>query len=98
MLRAGEVAARPPGAGTNASAPGRGRWRQGADVRTQVAIIGAGPAGLFLGQLLHQAGIETILLERQSAAYVLGRIRAGLLEQVTTQLMDELGIGARMHA
>jgi p-hydroxybenzoate 3-monooxygenase len=67
-------------------------------MRTQVAIIGAGPSGLFLGQLLHQAGIANIIIERQSADYVLGRIRAGLLESVTTGLLDELGIGARMHA
>lgn len=65
--------------------------------RTQVAIIGAGPSGLLLGQLLHQAGIENIILERQSADYVLGRIRAGVLEQVSVDLMDECGVGERMH-
>jgi 2-polyprenyl-6-methoxyphenol hydroxylase-like FAD-dependent oxidoreductase len=52
-------------------------------MRTQVAIIGAGPAGLLLGQLLHKAGIDNVILERQSGDYVLGRIRAGILEQVT---------------
>jgi len=67
-------------------------------MRTQVAIVGAGPSGLFLGQLLHQAGIDAVIVERQSPEYVLGRIRAGLLEEATTGLMDELGIGARMHA
>jgi len=67
-------------------------------MRTQVAIIGAGPAGLLLGQLLHKAGIDAVIIERQSAAYVRGRIRAGVLEQVTVDLLDELGIGARMHA
>jgi p-hydroxybenzoate 3-monooxygenase len=67
-------------------------------MRTQVAIIGAGPSGLFLGQLLHQAGIAAVIVERQSPDYVLGRIRAGVLEEVTIGLMDELGIGARMHA
>ena len=67
-------------------------------MRTQVAIIGAGPSGLLLGQLLHRAGIDAVILERQSAAYVLGRIRAGVLEQVTTDLLDEAGVGARMHA
>ena len=67
-------------------------------MRTQVAIIGAGPAGLLLGQLLHKAGIDAVILERQSADYVLGRIRAGVLEQVTTDLLDEAGVGARMHA
>lgn len=66
-------------------------------MRTQVAIIGAGPSGLLLGQLLHRAGIDAIILERQSADYVLGRIRAGVLEQVTIDLMDEAGVGARMH-
>ena len=60
-------------------------------MRTQVAIIGAGPSGLLLGQLLHKAGIDAVILERQSADYVLGRIRAGVLEQVTTDLLDEAG-------
>src|SRR5690606_25935092 len=67
-------------------------------MRTQVAIIGAGPAGLLLGQLLHNAGIDAVILERQSGDYVLGRIRAGILEQVTADLLDEAGVGARMHA
>ena len=66
-------------------------------MRTQVAIIGAGPSGLLLGQLLARAGIANVVIERQSPAYVLGRIRAGVLEQVTTDLLDECGIGARMH-
>lgn len=65
--------------------------------RTQVAIIGAGPSGLLLGALLHKAGIDAVILERQSGDYVLGRIRAGVLEQVTMDLMDEIGVGARMH-
>jgi len=65
--------------------------------RTQVAIVGAGPSGLLLGQLLHKAGIDNLILERQSGEYVLGRIRAGILEQVTIDLMDEAGVGARMH-
>ncbi len=67
-------------------------------MRTQVAIIGAGPSGLLLGQLLHKAGIDAIIVERQSADYVLGRIRAGVLEQVTMDLLDEVGVGQRMHA
>ena len=67
-------------------------------MRTQVAIIGAGPSGLLLGQLLHKAGIDAIILERQSPDYVLGRIRAGVLEQVTIDLLDEAGVGQRMHA
>ena len=65
--------------------------------RTQVAIIGAGPSGLLLGQLLHRAGIDNVIIERQSAAYVLDRIRAGVLEQTTVDLLDEAGVGARMH-
>ena len=66
--------------------------------RTQVAIIGAGPSGLLLGQLLSRAGIDNIVLERQSGDYVLGRIRAGVLEQTTCDLLDEAGVGNRMHA
>ncbi len=66
-------------------------------LRTQVAIIGAGPSGLLLGQLLHKAGIDAVILERQTGEYVLGRIRAGILEQVTMDLLDEAGVGARMH-
>jgi len=66
-------------------------------MRTQVAIIGAGPSGLLLGQLLYKAGIDNIIIERQAADYVLGRIRAGVLEQVAVDLLDECGVGARMH-
>jgi p-hydroxybenzoate 3-monooxygenase len=66
--------------------------------RTQIAIIGAGPAGLLLGQLLHKAGIDNVILERQSGEYVLARIRAGVLEQTTCDLLDEAGVGERMHA
>jgi len=66
-------------------------------LRTKVAIIGAGPAGLLLGQLLHLYGIENIILERQTGEYVLGRIRAGLLEEGTVALLDEVGAGARAH-
>jgi len=65
--------------------------------RTQVAIIGAGPSGLLLAQLLHKAGIDNVIVERQSAEYVLGRIRAGVLEQTTVDLLDQAGVGARMH-
>jgi p-hydroxybenzoate 3-monooxygenase len=67
-------------------------------MRVQVAIIGAGPSGLLLGALLHQAGIDAIVLEQRSPDYVLGRIRAGVLEQGMVDLMDRLGLGARMHA
>lgn len=67
-------------------------------MRTQVAIIGAGPAGLLLGQLLHQAGIDTVILERKSRDYVLSRVRAGVLEQGTVGLLDRAGASARLHA
>nr|WP_218942765.1 4-hydroxybenzoate 3-monooxygenase [Rhodoferax sp. BLA1] len=66
-------------------------------IRTQVAIIGAGPSGLLLGQLLHKAGIDAVIVERVSGDYVLGRIRAGVLEQVAVDLLDEAGVGTRMH-
>jgi p-hydroxybenzoate 3-monooxygenase len=66
--------------------------------RTQVVIVGAGPAGLLLGALLHRYGVDTVLLEARSADYVLGRIRAGVLEQVSVDLIDEAGVGGRMHA
>ncbi len=66
-------------------------------MRTQVAIIGAGPSGLLLGQLLHKAGIDAVIVERQSGDYVLTRIRAGILEQVCIDLLDEAGVGERMH-
>jgi len=65
-------------------------------MKTQVAIIGAGPSGLLLGQLLHNAGIETLIIERQSPDYVLSRIRAGVLEQGMVDLLREAGVGARM--
>ena len=66
-------------------------------IRTQVAIVGAGPSGLLLGQLLYKAGIDAIILERQTGDYVLSRIRAGVLEQVCIDLLDEAGVGQRMH-
>lgn len=65
--------------------------------RAQVAIVGAGPAGLLLGQLLYRAGIDNVIIERQSADHVQSRIRAGILEQVTVELLDEAGVGQRMH-
>lgn len=66
-------------------------------MKTQVAIIGAGPAGLLLGHLLRAEGVEVVVVERASADYVLGRIRAGVLERTTTDLMDRLGLSERMH-
>jgi p-hydroxybenzoate 3-monooxygenase len=67
-------------------------------MKTQVCIIGAGPAGLLLGHLLRAEGIECVVLERQTPDYVLGRIRAGVLEQVTVALMERLGLDARLKA
>jgi p-hydroxybenzoate 3-monooxygenase len=66
-------------------------------MKVQVAIIGAGPSGLLLGALLHKAGVDALILEARSPDYVLGRIRAGVLEQVTVDLLDQVGVGTRMH-
>jgi len=67
-------------------------------MRTQVAIIGAGPAGLLLGHLLLAEGIDVIVIERASPEYVLGRIRAGVLESTLTDLLHQLGIDERLNA
>jgi len=67
-------------------------------MRTQVCILGAGPAGLLLGHLLRAEGIECVVIERQAPDYVLGRIRAGVLEQVTVSLMERLGLDQRLKA
>ncbi len=67
-------------------------------MKTQVAIIGAGPAGLFLGHLLKAEGIDCVVIERQTPDHVLLRIRAGVLEQVTVGLMERLGLDARLKA
>jgi len=67
-------------------------------MKTEVAIIGAGPAGLLLGHLLRAEGIACVVLERRTPDYVLGRIRAGVLEQVTVGLMERLGLDARLKA
>ncbi|WER49268.1 4-hydroxybenzoate 3-monooxygenase [Cupriavidus sp. WKF15] len=66
-------------------------------MRTQVAIIGAGPAGLLLGQLLTRSGIDNIIVEQRSPDYVLGRIRAGILESVTVDALERAGVAARLH-
>lgn len=66
-------------------------------MRTDVAIIGAGPAGLFLAHLLHQRGIGCVVLERRDRAYVEGRVRAGVLEQITVDLMRRLGLADRLE-
>src|SRR3546814_16117872 len=65
-------------------------------MKTQVGIIGGGPSGLLLAQLLQLAGISSVVLERRSRAYVLGRIRAGVLEQGFQDLLRRAGAGARM--
>lgn len=65
-------------------------------MKTQVAIIGSGPSGLLLGQLLQRAGIDNIIIERKDPAYILSRIRAGVLEQGMVDLLREAGVGARM--
>jgi p-hydroxybenzoate 3-monooxygenase len=66
-------------------------------MRTQVGIVGAGPAGLFLSHLLHLQGIESVVLEARDREYVEGRIRAGVLEQGTVDLLNETGLGERMR-
>ena len=67
-------------------------------MHTKVAIIGAGPSGLLLGQLLQRAGIDNVIVEQRAPDYVLGRIRAGVLEQGAVAMLDEAGVSARLHA
>jgi p-hydroxybenzoate 3-monooxygenase len=77
-----------------------GRRRQqivGAEMRTKVGIVGAGPAGLFLSLLLNRAGIDNVVVEARSRAYAEGRVRAGVLEQHSVDLMRELGVAARLE-
>jgi p-hydroxybenzoate 3-monooxygenase len=66
-------------------------------IRTQVAIVGAGPAGLMLGHLLHLRGIDSVILENRSREYVIERVRAGVLEQGTVDLMTASGVGDRLR-
>jgi p-hydroxybenzoate 3-monooxygenase len=66
-------------------------------IRTQVGIVGAGPAGLMLGHLLHLAGIDSIIIENRAQDYVIERVRAGVLEQGTVDLLIERGVGARLQ-
>ena len=66
-------------------------------MRTQVGIVGAGPAGLFLSLLLQRAGIDCVVLESHRRDYIESRVRAGVLEQGTVDLMDDLGAGERLH-
>jgi len=70
---------------------------QGAAVKTQVAIIGAGPAGMLLSELLHRAGVDSVVVEQRSRDYVLGRIRAGVLEQGTVDVLCANGLGERLR-
>ena len=65
-------------------------------IRTQVGIIGAGPAGLLLAYMLRRAGIDSVILEKRSRSYILGRVRAGVMEQATRDLLIELGLGDRL--
>ena len=67
-------------------------------MRTQIVVIGGGPSGLLLGQLLHRAGIDAVVLERKTRDDVLGRIRAGVLETGLVKLMEEAGVADRLHA
>ncbi|MBA1138887.1 4-hydroxybenzoate 3-monooxygenase [Mesorhizobium neociceri] len=67
-------------------------------MRTKIVIVGSGPSGLLLGQLLSSIGVETVILERSSREHVLGRVRAGVLEQGTVELLEEAGAAARLHA
>src|SRR5919112_2168353 len=66
-------------------------------MRTQVGIVGAGPAGLMLSHLLHREGIESVVLEARSREYVEHRVRAGVLEQGTVELLTETGLGDRLQ-
>src|SRR3954467_11707055 len=66
-------------------------------MRTQVGIVGAGPAGLILAHLLHRAGIESVILEDRSREYVEHRVRAGLLEQGPVALLESMGVADRLH-
>lgn len=74
-----------------------GTENPGGELRTQVGIIGAGPAGLFLAHLLHRSGVDCVVLENRSREYVESRVRAGVLERTTVQLMQEIGIGDRVQ-
>jgi p-hydroxybenzoate 3-monooxygenase len=78
------------------SEPGVSRRRGLVHERTQVGIVGAGPAGLMLGHLLHRHGIDSVIIENRSRQHVIERVRAGVLEQGTVDLMREVGVGERL--
>src|SRR5881275_413987 len=67
-------------------------------MRTQVGIVGAGPAGLLLSEILHRNGVESVVFERQSRDYVVARIRAGVLEPTTVDVLRENGLAQRLDA
>jgi p-hydroxybenzoate 3-monooxygenase len=71
-------------------------FREG-HLRTQIVIVGGGPAGMFLAHLLHRAGIDSVVLERRSRDYVEGRVRAGVLDRITVEVMGRLGLDARLR-
>jgi p-hydroxybenzoate 3-monooxygenase len=79
------------------SPPREFAWRLDLEMKTQIGIIGAGPAGLMLSHLLHLQGIESVVLESRSREYIEQRIRAGVLEKGTADLMIESGVGARLQ-
>lgn len=66
-------------------------------MHTQVGIVGAGPAGLLLGHLLHLKGIDSVILETRGRNYVIDRVRAGVLEQFTVDLMTQMGVAGRLR-
>ena len=91
LRRRHDVRRRRPGPGRPLRAGGM------SSAHTQVAIVGAGPAGLVLAQLLHREGIDSVVLEARSREYVESRVRAGVLEHGTVELLTELGVAARLH-
>ncbi|HVN11697.1 MAG TPA: 4-hydroxybenzoate 3-monooxygenase [Kineosporiaceae bacterium] len=87
----------PRASGGGASGGGASGGGTSDRVRTQVAIVGAGPAGLLLSHLLEREGVESVVVETRSRAYVEARIRAGILESSTVRLLDDVGLGERLH-
>src|SRR5579862_1564684 len=77
--------------------PNYNRLAPMARITTQVGIVGAGPAGLFLGHLLDREGIDSVILEKHTQEHVIERVRAGVLEQGTVDLMSETGVGERVR-